>query len=99
MNAIINYNIYFKGDWEEVLVWRQEINEVISEIGFEHTINEEETLFFPISTIPALCTAHKNDIEISDKQNTWYFYINEKQMTVQMDIAATLLHKAANTNS
>ena len=45
MNAIINYNTYFKGDWEEVLVWRQEINEVISEIGFEHTINEEDTLF------------------------------------------------------
>jgi len=64
-------------------------------LTFKGTIdnNEETTLFFPISSIPALCTAHKNDIEISDKLNTWYFYINEKQMTVQMDIAATLLHR------
>lgn len=45
MKHIINYETYFNGDWEQVKVWRQEINEVISEIGFEHIINEEETLF------------------------------------------------------
>ena len=45
MNTLINYDTYFNGDSEQVLVWRQEINEVLSEIGFEHTINEEETLF------------------------------------------------------
>ena len=45
MDTIINYETYLKGDWEEVLIWRKEINEVISEAGFDHTINEKETLF------------------------------------------------------
>ena len=45
MNAIINNEAYLKGDMERVLTWRKEINEVISEAGFDHTINEEETFF------------------------------------------------------
>lgn len=46
MNTIINYETYLKGNWEKVLIWRKEINEVISEAGFEHTINEEEKASF-----------------------------------------------------
>lgn len=45
MNTLINYETYFNGDSEQVLVWREEINDVLSETGFEHTLNEEETLF------------------------------------------------------
>lgn len=45
MNTIINYETYLKGDWEGVLVWRKEINDVISEAGFECTIKDKETLF------------------------------------------------------
>ena len=45
MNTIINYETYHKGDCDRVLIWRKEINEVISEAGFNHTINEQETLF------------------------------------------------------
>lgn len=44
-SSIINYEAYLKGDMERVLTWRKEINEVISEAGFDHTINEEETFF------------------------------------------------------
>ena len=45
MNTIINYETYLKGDCDRVLIWRKEINEVISEAGFDYTINEQETLF------------------------------------------------------
>lgn len=45
MDTIINYETYLKGDCDRVLIWRKEINEVISEAGFNHTINEQETLF------------------------------------------------------
>lgn len=45
MNTIINHETYLKGDLEEVLIWRNEINQVISEAGFEHITNEKETLF------------------------------------------------------
>lgn len=45
MDTIINYETYLKGDCDRVLIWRKEINEVISEVGFNHTINEQETLF------------------------------------------------------
>lgn len=45
MNTIINYETYLKGDCDRVLIWRKEINEVISEAGFDYTINEKETLF------------------------------------------------------
>lgn len=45
MNTIINQETYLQGDWERVLIWRKEINEIISEFEFEYTINEEETLF------------------------------------------------------
>ena len=45
MNTIINYETYHKGDCDRVLIWRKEINEVISEAGFDYTINEKETLF------------------------------------------------------
>lgn len=45
MDTIINYETYLKGDCDRVLIWRKEINEVISEAGFDYTINEEETFF------------------------------------------------------
>ena len=45
MNAIINHETYLNGNMERVLTWRKEINKVISEAEFDHTINEEETLF------------------------------------------------------
>ena len=45
MSTIINQETYLQGDWERVLIWRKEINEIISEFEFEYTINEEETLF------------------------------------------------------
>ena len=45
MDTIINYETYLKGDCDRVLIWRKEINEVISEAGFNHTINEQETIF------------------------------------------------------
>lgn len=44
MNTIINYDTYLKGDCDRILIWRKEINEVISEAGFDYTINEK-TLF------------------------------------------------------
>ena len=45
MDTIINYETFLKGDCDRVIIWRKEINEVISEAGFNHTIKEQETLF------------------------------------------------------
>jgi hypothetical protein len=41
----INYDTYINGDLNKVIVWRNEINEVISEVGFSYTIKENSTLF------------------------------------------------------
>lgn len=44
-NYIIDYETYLNGDWDRVLVWRNEINEVISETGFKYTIKENIAYF------------------------------------------------------
>ncbi|BBB91872.1 MAG TPA: lysophospholipid acyltransferase family protein [Methylomusa anaerophila] len=50
-------------------------------------------LFFPCETMPSISTEFRDDFEICDNINAWWFFLEEEQQTVRMEAAISLLYE------
>lgn len=50
-------------------------------------------LFFPGEMLPAISTEFKEDFEVCDQTNAWWFFLAEEQQTVRIETALSIMHE------
>jgi 1-acyl-sn-glycerol-3-phosphate acyltransferase len=50
-------------------------------------------LFFPIEIMPSVSTEFNNDFEVCDHKNAWWFFLEEEQQTVRIEMAISLMYE------
>jgi hypothetical protein len=50
-------------------------------------------LFFPMEMMPSVSTEYNYDFEVCDNKNAWWFFLEEEQQTVRIEMAISLIYE------
>ncbi len=61
---------------------------------FYGQVDEQRTeLFFPGETLPSVSTEFREDFEVCDNINSWWFFLEEEQQTIRIETAISLIYE------